>query len=240
MSDKGIYLVTGATGGLGQGVTRRLLATGARVAALERSGKGLDAMRASLDADAAERLECHKIDVTDEEIVAKVFADYSDQKVLGVVHLVGGYAGGTPIDQTPLSDLQRMIALNLTSAFLIMRAGARLLTEQDGSQAMIFVGSVTGRSGGKDHGPYAATKAAVHSLVRSAAADLAERGVRVNAVLPTMIATEANLAMMPDADHSMWVTPDAIGATIEYLLSDGAQSVTGACMEIAGKSYQPD
>lgn len=239
MSD-GIYLVTGALGGLGQGVTRALLETGARVAALERRGDAFDAYREALGEELAARLECVQVDVTDEESVAAAFARYADQPVLGVAHLVGGYTGGVSIEATPLADFERMVALNLRSTFLVIRGAAQLLKERGESAAIVCVGSVTGRSGGKHHGPYASTKAAVHSLVRSAAADLAESGVRVNAVLPAMIATPANFDAMPDADHSAWVTPEEVGAAIQWLLSPASARVTGACVEVAGKSYTPD
>lgn len=240
MSDmnKGVVLVTGAMGGLGQSVTRLLLESGYDVAALEYHGQAFDGYKASLGA-LGEGLELHQVDVTDEALVQATFGRFVERHVAAVVHLVGGYTGGVSIDETPLDHLENMIHLNLRGAFLVMREGARLLKAQGDTAGMVFVGSITGRTGAKHHGPYAATKAALHSLVRSAAIDLAEDRIRVNAVLPAMIATPANLQAMPDADHTMWVTPTQIGQTILHLIGDHATAVTGACIEIGGKSYAP-
>ena len=219
-----MMIVTGAAGGLGTAVTARLAKDGA-VHALVRKQAQLDAL------DVGGGL----CDVTDEASVSAAFA--AAGPIRGVAHLVGGYTGGVPIWDTELRDLDKMIALNLRSAFLILREGARALRETGGS--IVCVGSVTGRTGAAGHAPYAATKAALHSLVRSAAVDLAASGVRVNAVLPGMIATQANLDAMPDMDHSAWVAPAQIADTIAFLLSDASVGVTGACVEVAARGYTP-
>ena len=123
--------------------------------------------------------------------------------------------------------------------FLVLRAGTRALRAQADGGSIVCVGSMTGRTGARAHGPYAATKAAVHSLVRSASADVATDGIRINAVLPGMIATPANLAAMPSADQSAWVTPAQIADAIAWLMSDAAGGITGACIEVAAKGYLP-
>lgn len=217
-------IVTGAAGGLGTAVTARLARDGA-VHALVRKQAQLDSLGVAGGL----------CDVTDEASVADAFA--AARGLRGVAHLVGGYTGGVPIWDTEVRDLDKMIALNLRSAFLVVREGARRLRDTGG--CIVCVGSVTGRTGAAGHGPYAATKAALHSLVRSAAVDLADSGVRVNAVLPGMIATPANLAAMPDLDHSTWVKPEQIADTIAYLLSDAATGVTGACIEVAAAGFTP-
>ena len=219
-----MIIVTGAAGGLGAAVTARL-ARDRRVHALVRSQAQLDELGVTGGL----------CDVTDEASVAEAFA--SAGPLRGVAHLVGGYSGGVPIWDASLRDFDKMVALNLRSAFLIVREGARRLRADGGS--IVCVGSITGRTGAAGHAAYAATKAGLHSLVRSAAADLASSGVRVNAVLPGMIATPANLAAMPDADHGAWVTPDQLAETVAFLLGPGSTGVTGACVEVAARGYAP-
>jgi len=221
-----MIVITGAAGGLGRAVTARI-SRDHEVLALARTQLQLETM------------EVHGAvcDVTSESSVIDAFSGLSN--VSAVVHLVGGYTGGTPIWNTDLADLERMYSLNLRSAFLVIRQAARTLRARTNPGSIVCVGSVSGRTGAKGHGPYAATKAAVHSLVRSAAADLKSEGIRVNAVLPGMIATPANLAAMPNADHSQWVTPEQIADTIAWLISDASSGVTGTCIEVASRGYTP-
>lgn len=219
-----MIIITGAAGGLGTAVTARL-ARDRKVHALVRKQSQLDALGVGGGL----------CDVTDEESVAEAFAAAGPFR--GVAHLVGGYTGGVPIWDAELRDLDKMMVLNLRSAFLVVRQGARLLRPHGGS--IVCVGSITGRTGAAGHAAYAATKAALHSLVRSAAADLASSGVRVNAVLPGMIATPANLAAMPGADHGDWVTPGQIADTMAFLLGPESVGVTGACVEVAAGGYAP-
>ena len=238
MGESRTYVVTGATGGLGKVVIETLLASGASLVAMGRSAGKLKALKE--EAGAGERLRTVVVDVGDPESVDGAFESLAALNISGVAHTVGGYTGGRSIDETPIGDLDKMVALNVRSTFLVLRAGSRALKAVGLPAGIVCVGSATGRSGASGHAPYAATKAAVHSLVRSAAVDLAGDLIRVNAVLPGMIATPANLAAMPEADHSTWVTPEEIAATIAFLLSESATGITGACIEITGKGYTPD
>ncbi len=240
MKHQSTFVVTGATGGLGTVLTRTLLDNGDCVIAIGRSATKLEKLHEALDPQHQARLQRVVVDVTNEESVDKAFESFSNQTINGVAHTVGGYTGGTPIHKTPIADLDNMVALNIRSTFLILRASARALLSGNKPAGIVCVGSASGRSGAKGHLPYGSTKAAVHSMVRSAAADLAKDLIRVNAVLPGMIATPANLSAMPGADHSRWVTPQEIANTIAFLLSDDAIKVTGACIEMSGKSYTPD
>lgn len=236
MSQEITYLVTGATGGLGAEVTRALLATGAAVVALDRHAPP-QAFLESLGQGAA-RLSHRATDVTDPEQVQSALEAYKDQNLGGVAHLVGGYMGASIAD-TELEGWEKMVSLNLRSSFLVLRAAARVLPGASASPGVVCVSSMLARSGAAGHAAYASTKAGVLALVRSAAADLKGQGVRVNAVLPSTIATPANLEAMPDADHSAWVTPAQVAQAIVWLLSPQASGVTGTCMEVAGGGYQP-
>ncbi len=84
-------------------------------------------------------------------------------------------------------------------------------------------------------GAYAASKAGVFKLTEALAEELKDRGITVNAILPTIIDTPPNRKDMPDADFSRWVKPEQIADVIVFLLSDKAQAITGALIPVAGR-----
>jgi NAD(P)-dependent dehydrogenase (short-subunit alcohol dehydrogenase family) len=84
-------------------------------------------------------------------------------------------------------------------------------------------------------GAYAASKAGVARLTESLADEEKDRGIRVNAVLPSILDTPTNRADMPEAEHGRWVTPDALASVILFLLSDDAAAITGACIPVTGR-----
>ncbi|HEY2274414.1 MAG TPA: SDR family oxidoreductase, partial [Steroidobacteraceae bacterium] len=84
-------------------------------------------------------------------------------------------------------------------------------------------------------GAYAASKAGVERLTEALAAELRDRNVTVNAILPGTIDTPANRAAMPDADVTRWVEPEAIADVVVFLASDAARAVTGAAVRVFGR-----
>jgi len=82
-------------------------------------------------------------------------------------------------------------------------------------------------------GSYAASKSAVHKLTESLAAELADKDITVNAILPSIIDTPTNRADMPDADFSTWVQPAAIAEVILFLASPAARSISGALIPVS-------
>ena len=85
-------------------------------------------------------------------------------------------------------------------------------------------------------GAYAASKASVMRLTESMAAELRERGINVNAVLPTIIDTPQNRKDMPDADPAKWVAPEALSDVVMFLASDASRAVHGALLPVTGLS----
>lgn len=231
MSER-VALVTEGAGGLGSAVVEAFLADGWRVAVPTHSGPS-DTLE-SAAARHGGRLTWFPADLAEEAGAAEavertaVWAGRLD----AVVHTVGGYAGGTPLHETPLDVWDRMMRLNLRSAFLIGRAAIPRLGH-DG--ALVFVASRAALRGRKGHAAYAVSKAALLTLVE-AIAEEQKGGVRANAVLPGTIDTPANRASMPDAKHETWTPPEEIARVILFLASPASAPVSGAAIPVYGAS----
>jgi NAD(P)-dependent dehydrogenase (short-subunit alcohol dehydrogenase family) len=104
-----------------------------------------------------------------------------------------------------------------------------------GAGRIVNIGANAATRAAAGMGPYAASKAAVARFTESLAEEMKDRGITVNAVLPSIIDTPQNRADMPDADFSRWVAPEAIAEVILFLVSDAAAAVTGALIPVTGR-----
>jgi NAD(P)-dependent dehydrogenase (short-subunit alcohol dehydrogenase family) len=227
-------LVTGATGGLGKAVVRAFVQEGAFVAGTARRWSGEDAMDGLLQVQA---------DLTTPEgAEAAVRAAIEARGRLdAVVHLVGGFAMDGPLASTKVETWDRMMGINARSAFLVFRAAVAASQQTDkaspgGLRRLIAVGSRAGEQTSPGVIAYAVSKAALHALVVNLAAEVADRHITVNAVLPGVIDTAANRAAMPEADFSKWVAPESIAETLVWLASDAAGNTSGALIPVYGRS----
>jgi NAD(P)-dependent dehydrogenase (short-subunit alcohol dehydrogenase family) len=105
-----------------------------------------------------------------------------------------------------------------------------------GRGAIVNVGAAGALRGGARTSAYAAAKSAVMRLTESMALELRDRGINVNAVLPSILDTPRNRADMPDADHARWVAPADLANVICFLCSDAARAVHGALLPVVGRS----
>jgi NAD(P)-dependent dehydrogenase (short-subunit alcohol dehydrogenase family) len=152
-----------------------------------------------------------------------------------LVHLAGGYAGGTPVEHLDASVVRRMMDTNLLTAFW---AAKHVLPHVKRSRhgRLLFIssrGAVITEPGAS---AYAASKAGLSALVLTLAKELRADSVTANAILPSVIDTPANRAAMPDADPSRWVKPEEIAALLAFLASESAASVSGALIPIYGRA----
>lgn len=192
--------ITGGTGGLGTAVVERL----------------------SLDYDCVV-LGRSDIDVTDETSVRNAFASLGE--LYGLVHLVGGFAPGKIAD-TSLETWTRMLSLNLTAAFLVMREALPRLSRPGRIVAVSSIATLTPSAGSV---AYSVSKSALNTLVQSVAADQRGTGITANAVLPDSMATPA---MLQEMDASKLVPLERVTETIAFLLSEGAAGLTGTLLPI--------
>jgi NAD(P)-dependent dehydrogenase (short-subunit alcohol dehydrogenase family) len=126
---------------------------------------------------------------------------------------------------------QRMLTLNLTSAFLLSRTVLPQMAERR-SGRIIHIAARAALDPFPGAAAYLVAKSALISLIRILALELAGSGVTVNGVLPTTIDTPANRKSMPEADPAAWVKPESIAQLLVFLASDAAQGLNGALIPI--------
>lgn len=220
----GSVIVTGAAGALGRGVAERLADEGWHVIVVDRADA--DAMPSS----ASQRVG--GVDLTDEAATERAFAalDAADG-IHGLVNIAGGFAW-EKIGGGSKATWDRLYAINVATALNASKAALPLLRN---GGAIVNVGAAAAAKAEAGMGAYAASKSAVARLTEALAAELKGEGIRVNAVLPSIIDTPANRADMPDADFGKWVNVRELAEVIAFLLSDRASGVTGAAVPVTGR-----
>lgn len=227
-----VIVIAGATGALGQAVTRRFHQDGAIVLALYRDQVQFDALASSVS-ESAGRLEGHRVDVTDLAATRSLMDDAVRRlgAIEALVNTVGGYSGGVPVWELDRPSLDHMLSLNLFSLHSLCAAAVPHMLKA-GRGAIVNVSSKAALVPPKGASAYAATKAAALAMMQSLDAELRGTGVRGNSVVPNIIDTDANRRTMPKADTSQWTDPADIAETIRFLCSDDARAVHGAAIPV--------
>jgi len=202
--------VTGASGALGTVLMQALAAAGASAAGIPRGTDLSDPAAAG----AALRAIAGKLGGLD-----------------ALVNLAGGF-GWAKVADGGAESWDSMHKSNLMTAVNATQAALPLL---GASGRIIYIGAAGAAKAGVGMGPYAASKAGIEKLTEALAAEVKDRSITVNAILPSIIDTPANRADMPKADFSRWVQPQQIADLIVFLLSDRASAITGALIPIVGR-----
>jgi NAD(P)-dependent dehydrogenase (short-subunit alcohol dehydrogenase family) len=218
-------LVTGGAGGLGRSVVEELLRAGWRVVVPEeRPG----------DLEERDGLSVVVADLTDPDDVARALrAAVADgaAPLRALVNLVGGFAAGQPVAETPLEDFERLFALNVRPTYLVTQAALPRLAAAGGG-AIVCVGSSAALNPFAGGGGYAAAKAAVIAFARAVAEEGRPDAIRCNAIVPTQIDTPANRAAMPASEHHKLVPPERIARVVAFLCDDASAAITGAAVPV--------
>jgi NAD(P)-dependent dehydrogenase (short-subunit alcohol dehydrogenase family) len=230
MSEQSV-LITGATGAVGGAVVDAMLEAGWHVVATWVAPEERERMpeREGLELVQADLL--HEPEVAD----AVTRAAFGPGGLRAVVNLVGGYAAGAPLHETTLEEFEKLFRLNLRPTFLVTRAAVPYMLDAGGGSIVCVSARAAVQPFGGAVG-YVSSKAAVLAFAQAVAADYRDRGVRCNAVLPSVVDTPANRAAQPDADHSRWVAPAEIAGVIRFLCSDESAPVSGAAVPVYGRA----
>lgn len=217
-------LVTGAAGGLGIPVVTRLLAEGWHVYAVSREPAG--SKKDLFPEKDRENLSWLSGDLTDAATVEQVAAEAGSPEAL--VHLAGGFQAGKMLSAYEEKAFDHLFALNVRSAFLVMRALLPSMKEaRRGS--IVTIGAKPAIHPGAVNAVYAASKAALVNLTLSVAEEGRGSGVRANVIVPAVIRTAANAQWASSPDElDKWTPPEDIAGVVSWLLSPAGESVTGS------------
>lgn len=221
-------IVTGGFGALGSEVARSAALAGARVVAIDRQ-----------KAEQAPRIDgvfgIGEVDLSRPEEAERAVAAGVEWLggLDGLVNVVGAFRW-EPLESGSVETWDFLYNVNLRTAVVTTKAALPRLQHEGGR--IVNISAATALRAGAGIGAYAASKAGVIKLTEALAEELKERGVTVNAVLPSIIDTPANRAEMKDADTTRWVRPGDLAAVILFLLSDAAVAVTGAAIPVVGRT----
>ena len=227
-----VVVVTGAFGVLGAAVARAFATSGARLALLDLAMHAPDALAAELD---EQHLLLGGVDLGELESSRRAMAAAAMR--FGGIDVLVNVAGGFQWQTLLEGDVEtwdQLYRMNLRTAVVACKVALPALIER-GRGAIVNVGAGAAAKASAGMGAYTASKAGVQRLTESLADELKEHGIRVNAVLPSIIDTPRNRADMPNADHTRWVRPEALAEAVMFLASDAASAVTGAALPVRGR-----
>lgn len=224
--DRKVIAITGGFGNLGMAVARVIAAQGAKLALIDR------APPAAGTPDGALLLGGVNLSSLDEaqKAVASIVEKFG--RLDGLVNIAGTFRWET-LEQGNLDTWDFLHTINLRTAAAASKAALPQLLRQGGR--IVNIGANAAGKAAAGMGPYAASKSGVARLTEALSEEVKDRGINVNAVLPSVIDTPQNRADMPDADFSRWVAPEAIADVIVFLLSESSRAVTGALVPVTGR-----
>lgn len=216
-----VVLLAGAGGALGAGLAAAFVDGGARVIGVDRAPPDPRNVVAGVQHE--------RVDLTDDEQVDDLF-DRLDPP-WAVVNTVGGFAPHTPLGRLDIAELTRQLTLNLTTAAVLTKHALRVL-QPVGAGRIVHTSSRAATVPAGSGFAYSVSKLAVLHLVRMAAEEVANSGITVNAVVPSIMDTPGNRAAMPDADFDSWPKIADIARAYLFLASPHAGRVNGATIPV--------
>jgi len=245
-------LVTGGGRGAGAVIASTLASAGASIVLAARTKSEVDAVAERLSAGGARvwAFECDVSDPASVEVLARSTADTAGRIDILVNNAGIGFAA--PLGKTSFEDWQRVIGVNATGTFLCVRTWLPSMLEA-GWGRIINIASVAGLNGDRYISAYAASKHAVVGFTRAIAAEVASRGVTVNAICPTFLDTEMTQAtlnqivastgrdrgsaldaIVAKSPQKRLITPEEVAASVVFLCSEHARGITGESLVIDG------
>lgn len=234
-----VAIITGGTGGIGRCTVERFVQSGATVAVWDLDPAAVE--KTSADFPAASGFA---VDVTDEDSVKRGVAGVIERhgKIDILVNAAGVTNPRTLVVDYSLALWRKMMDVNMTGTFLCSREVVPHMQKADYGR-IVNLGSVSGKEGNPFSSGYSASKAAVHSFTKSLGKELAQTGIRVNAVAPAIIATKNLFHSQPPEMQKLWVSrvpmgraglPEEVAAMIAWLASEDCSFSTGGIFDISG------
>lgn len=244
MADRPVALVTGASRGIGEEIAVALARDGFDVALAARGAEALTRV-ARRCGEQGGRTAVVPTDVTDEDAVRAMVARTVEE--FGALHVLVNNAGGTnfmaPITETRATGFEKVLRLNLTHVFWALQEVGRVMGKQ-GEGSVVNIASLAGLTAAPGQVSYAAAKAGLVSLTKTAAAEWGHLGVRVNAVAPGWVKTELNQFLWenPEAERATvagaalqrWGTAQEIAEVVAFVAGPRATYLTGQTIVVDG------
>lgn len=231
--ERQIVLITGACGNLGRATAQCFAAQGAALVLLDREQSLLE----QVHGQGREDRFCVAADLLDFQAtnaaVSKALGRFG--RIDALCNLAGGFRMGEAVHETTDANWDFLFNLNARTVLNTARAVVPAMLTAGGGR-IINVGAGAAARGGARMGAYAASKSVVARLTESMSAELREKGINVNCVLPSIIDTPENRKDMPAADPARWVSPDDLAKVIAFLASDAARAIHGASVPVSGLS----
>lgn len=235
MTESSVAVIPGGTGSVGRCLVPKLIDRGFRVGVSYLLPQEASAMEEELEFD-EDQLIIRRLDATDQQATEAFFAEIADAfgPINVMASLVGGWAGGRDVVETDSVRLERMLDLNLRTAWNVTRAAIPRMSDEWGR--IILMGSKHSEETPAGQAAYNMAKAGVLALARSVATELLDTTTTCNALLPSVINTEATRSALPYAEYVHWPEPREIADVINFLASRESKVIHGAAVPVWGSA----
>ena len=217
-------IVTGGFGVLGHAVAETFAKQGDRVARIDFAPSAAVPLAGALDIGGIDLTQAEAAQAALDQVIA------TNGGIDALINVAGGFTWET-LEGGSLDSWTKMQAMNVTTNATITKLALPALKASEHGR-IVNIGSYAAIKAGMGMGAYTASKAGVHRLTEALAEELADSSVTVNAVLPSIIDTPTNRKDMPDADHSQWVSAEAIAEVVRFLASPAARGIHGALIPV--------
>lgn len=235
MTESQVAVIPGGTGSVGSCLVPKLLDRGFKVAVTYLLPDEATALEEKLDVDET-RLIIRRVDAVDTNALTSFFQEASERfgPINVMASLVGGWSGGRDVSETDDVRLERMLDLNLKTAWNATKAALPRMSEDWGR--IILMGSKHAQETPTGQAAYNIAKAGVVALAHSVAAELLDTETTCNALLPSVINTEATRAALPYSDYVKWPQPEEIAQVINFLASRESKVINGGAVPVWGSA----